>query len=192
MDSERKLHDYLSPPPDARRALELQAPQRSGASDDERAWLERYKAMHANPLDDPLNDDRGAEREFDLTVPFIGIRPPADFIRELGHGNVNVAGGWCYRLGIAYDDSGEAGFLCQLDGLDAFCEAMGLEPIADSGAVLGPFHTEREAWDWLARRMLATLVEVSKAALATRLTSRPVVARQEAAFDERVSRGGTQ
>jgi len=99
-------------------------------------------------------------------------------------------GGWYWRVVSIEDENGWLrGYWPQLSGLDAFMEAMGLDPV-DEGDI-GPFDSEcypRGDLEWAYRalltRMLACLVIVSRAALASNREAAGRIEEQQARFEE--------
>lgn len=133
-------------------------------------WLRRWQAQHENDAQVTVGQARGC----DLGISMSGLDVIGGRDRyELRVGNVNVAGGWGWRVFSLQDEQGwNNGWGAQLSGMDAFLEAMGLQFIDGAEDMLGPFHDE---YDWrvgqelavaaLLKRMLAALVVVSRAAL---------------------------
>lgn len=159
-------------------------------------WLREWPASHVNPSRHDYNVGRA--RRIDLGVYMEGAEVLGAFSRdELVSGNVNVAGGWAWRVESVEDENGwPRGYKAELCGLDAFLEAMGLESVEGSGDLLGPFRfdlcpsvEEVVAYKALATRMLAALVHVSRAALDQNSQAQPRIRKQQAEFEERLWRG---
>lgn len=145
---------------------------REGLHEHEATWLARWQATHENPERDDYQV--GRRRRDDLGVRMggldvIGVRN----LEELGYGNVNIAGGWYWRVGSVQDERGwQRGWWSELHGLDAFLEAIGVNAVPGASEPLGVYYDERHPWydrvrayEELAIRLLATLVIVSREAL---------------------------
>jgi hypothetical protein len=155
-------------------------------------WLRSWQAEHENPR----RDDAciGHTRTEDLGVRLGGLSVVGTRnLDEYGSGNVNIAAGWFFRVGTTEDDRGwPRGWWSEVHGLDAFLEAMGLDPIPEASEPLGPFYNEAypmydrvRAYEELATRLLATLIIVSRAALEASPETQKRIEQQRAAFEQR-------
>jgi hypothetical protein len=155
---------------DARRALQLEAGR--DPSPEERRWLAEYKREHDHPLLGQGWVGRGKDEDIGVFMGGWDEWGDHRWVFERGNGNVNVAGGWFFRIGTAHDERGwHLGWAAQLSGLAAFFEAMGFDAPADCDGVLGLFPDEEGgqsmAYFALAKRMLAALILSSRAAVMT-------------------------
>lgn len=154
-------------------------------------WLTEWQASHKNP--DVEDYNVGRSHAEDLGVGMGGLLLlGARSLDEYGSGNVNVAGGWCFRVGSTEDDNGwHRGWWSEVHGLDAFMEAMGLDAVPEASEPLGPFYDEHglgsdllRAYEELTKRLLAMLVIVSRVALQANPEAQKQIELQEAAFAE--------
>jgi hypothetical protein len=157
----------------------------------ERRWLAVYRREHPKPLSDWWQGNFVSE---ELTVPV--------HVHEYSFGRYqhsatagrhpSIAGGWRATVTSSVDDRGwDCGFHAQLEGVTAFLNAMGLEPIPGAEEDLGPFFNDGpgyvdlvDAFEALVDRMVAALTVVSRAALAANPDAEATVAQQTDAFDD--------
>lgn len=180
------LPQYVrEPTDDDSRAFELL--HIPGLTPDDPAWLDPYISEHDRPLD-PDDVQVGYRRQKDLGVGMSGLELLGSrVLKEMGCGNVNVAGGWAFRV---YSVDNPPGWECQLSGLEAFLEAFGAERI-DAAHPMGPFSDPggyQEAYYNLAVRLVAALSIAANRALASSPEARAVQARQQAEFEARPDR----
>jgi hypothetical protein len=110
-------------------------------------------------------------------------------LEQLSTGNVNVAGGWACCVRMSSDAIGTpCGYEVHLYGLDAFMEAMGLEPIVGANEKLGRFAEKQDAYRELLVRLLAVLTRVSQAALDQSPHAQERMQRLELEFEELAAR----
>jgi hypothetical protein len=156
-------------------------------------WLESWQANHENPDRNDVCDGRMWAQ--DLGVGLAGLEVFGARNRdELGNGNVNIAGGWFFRVGSTEDDRGwPRGWWSEVHGLDAFLEAMGLDPMPEASEPLGPFYNQRHptndrvrAYEELAKRLLAVLIIVSRAALEANPEAHKRMEQQRATYEQRL------
>jgi hypothetical protein len=160
-------------------------------SDEESDWLATWEATHEPPpgYNDAWHD---IGHEIDLDVEMIG--PQATFgvptCEEYGFGNPAVAGGWVWCVGgITSHNGWHAGKVSELLGLSAFSDAFDVPMPAGAETRLGPFYSPKspaaihraEAYRALALRLLATIVHVSRVAIAANPNAQKIVARQKRA-----------
>jgi hypothetical protein len=157
----------------------------------ERRWLAVYQREHSKRLSDFWEQDFVKEH---LGGP---VHVHEQSFGRYGHSasaarHPSIAGGW--RAGVAsrVDDNGwDSGFCAHLEGVRAFLEAMGLEPIPGAEDDLGPFLDSGpgyvdllNAYETLVDRMVAALTIVSRAALTANPGAEAIVAQQKDAFDQ--------
>jgi hypothetical protein len=159
----------------------------------EAEWLKEWQGKHEAP--DRNNYQTGRQGAEDLGVPMVGLAVDGSrYIDQLGNGNVNIAGGWYASVESVESENGwPRGYVAKLSGLDAFLEGMALDPIPEASERLGPFYDERHptfdyarAYEELAKRLLATLVIVSRAALEANPEAQKRMEQQRAAHEQRL------